>query len=108
MTALPAVPGAAAAPRRVLFATGTGARMYRAQVRTLLRRLGQTAGLPASLAASLSPHSMRHAFATLNLDADASLRDLQDAMGTLPRAPSAATTAAAATWTAPPATCSPA
>ena len=83
VTALPAVPGgtAAAARRRVLFATGTGARMYRAEVRALLRRLGRAAELPAALAAGLSPHSMRHAFATLNLDAGASLRDLQDAMG---------------------------
>jgi site-specific recombinase XerD len=82
VTALPAVPGAAAAaPQRVLFATGTGARMYRAEVRALLRRLGRSAGLPAELTACLSPHSMRHAFATLNLDAGASLRDLQDALG---------------------------
>jgi integrase/recombinase XerD len=82
VTKLPAIPGsAAAARRRVLFATGTGARMYRAEVRALLRRLGQAAGLPPELAARLSPHSMRHAFATLNLDAGASLRDLQDAMG---------------------------
>ena len=83
VTALPAIPGstAAAARRRVLFATGTGARMYRAEVRALLHRLGRAAGLPDDLAASLSPHSMRHAFATLNLDAGASLRDLQDAMG---------------------------
>ena len=66
MTALPAVRGgtAAAARRRVLFATGTGARMYRAEVRALLRRLARAAGLPASLAAGLSPHSMRHAYAT--------------------------------------------
>jgi integrase/recombinase XerD len=82
VTALPAIPGTvAAAPRRVLFAAGAGARMYRAEVRGLLRRLGRAAGLPAELAGSLSPHSMRHAFATLNLDAGASLRDLQDAMG---------------------------
>jgi integrase/recombinase XerD len=82
VTALPAIPGpAAAARRRVLFATGTGARMYRAEIRTLLHRLGRAAGLPNELAASLSPHSLRHAFATLNLDAGASLRDLQDALG---------------------------
>jgi integrase/recombinase XerD len=82
VAALPAVPPCAAAPRRrVLFATGTGARMYRTEVRTLLHRLGLAAGFPADLAGSLSPHSMRHAFATLNLDAGASLRDLQDAMG---------------------------
>jgi len=83
VTVLPAIPGgtAAAARRQVLFATGTGARMYRAEVRALLRRLGLAAGLPPALAGTLSPHSMRHAFATLNLDAGASLRDLQDAMG---------------------------
>ena len=82
VTALPALPGSAGPPRRrVLFATGTGARMYRAEVRALLRRLGRTAGLPEELTGSLSPHAMRHAFATLNLDAGASLRDLQDAMG---------------------------
>jgi site-specific recombinase XerD len=48
VTALPAVPGgpAAAAPRRVLFATGTGRRMYRGQVRALLRRLGRTPPCP--------------------------------------------------------------
>jgi hypothetical protein len=68
VTVLPAVPGGtpAAPPRRVLFATGTGARMYRAEVRALLRRLGRAAGLPAALAAGLSSHLMRHAFATLN------------------------------------------
>jgi len=68
VTALPAIPGGttAAARRRMLFATGTGARMYRAEVRALLRRLGRAAGLPKDLAGSLSPHSMRHAFATLN------------------------------------------
>ena len=77
VTMLPAIPGSPAAPRRrVLFATGTGARMYRADG-TLLCRLGRAAGLPGSLAATLSPHSMRHAFATLNLDAGGSLRDLQ-------------------------------
>jgi len=82
VTALPAVPGSPGAPRRrVLFATTTGARMYRAEVRILLRRLGCTAGLPADLVRSLSPHAIRHTYATLNLDAGASLRDLQDAMG---------------------------
>ena len=68
VTALPAVPCGTAdsARRRVLSATGTRARMYRVEVRALLRRLGRAAGLPEDLAGSLSPHSMRHAFAALN------------------------------------------
>jgi hypothetical protein len=110
VTRLPAIPGGtAAARRRVLFATGTGARMYRAEVRALLRRLGRAAGLPPALAVSLSPHSMRHAFATLNpvwtpAPACATCRT---PWGTPPRVLPAAMTAAAATWTAPLATCSP-
>lgn len=55
--------------------------MYRAEVRALLRRLSKAAGLPEDLITSVSPHSTRHAYATLALDAGASLRDLQDAMG---------------------------
>jgi integrase/recombinase XerD len=68
-------------PRRVLFATGTGNRMYRAEVRRLLHRLGKAAGLPDDLTDTMCPHSMRHAYATLSLDANVSLRDVQDAMG---------------------------
>ena len=44
----------------------TGARVYRAEVRALLRDLVRAAGLPDSLASGLSPHSMPYAFATLN------------------------------------------
>jgi integrase/recombinase XerD len=47
----------------------------------LIRRLGKAAGLPADLVSHLGPHAVRHAFATLYLDAGGSLRDLQDAMG---------------------------
>src|SRR5690348_10840536 len=80
----PAVPGGtAAARRRVLFATGTGARMYRAEVRALLRRLGQAAGLPRGPGREpfpvLDAARLRHA--EPSLDAGASLRYLQDAMG---------------------------
>jgi hypothetical protein len=106
--ALPVVPGAeAAVRRRVLFATGTGARLYRAEVRALLRRLGRAAGLPAELASSLLPHSMRHAFATLSWTPVPACATWRTRWVTPPGALPAGTTAAAATWTAPPATCSP-
>jgi integrase/recombinase XerD len=75
----PGPPGAA--PRRVLFATGTGGRMFAADVWRIVRRISAQAGLPADLAGRLGPHAMRHSFATLYLDAGGSLRDLQNAMG---------------------------
>jgi integrase/recombinase XerD len=83
LAAVPAIPGRPGAPRprRVLFATETGARMLPADVWRLVRRIGKAAGLPAELVASLGPHAMRHSFATLYLDSGGSLRDLQDAMG---------------------------
>jgi integrase len=81
VTVLPTVPdGPAAAPRRqVLFATGTRAADVPGRSPRPVPPLGRAAGLPPGLAGSLSAHSMRHAFASL--DADASLRDLQDAVG---------------------------
>jgi integrase len=45
----------------------------------LVRRLARAAGLDC--AERLSPHSLRHAFVTLALDAGVSLRDVQDAAG---------------------------
>ena len=83
MSSLPALPGQPGAPRprRVLFITGKGQPMLRREVWVLIRRLGKAAGLPPDLVAHLGPHAMRHAFATLYLDAGGSLRDLQDAMG---------------------------
>jgi integrase/recombinase XerD len=79
----PALPGRAGAarPRRVLFATDSGARLLPADVWRLVRRVGKAAGLPAELVAHLGPHAMRHSFGTLYLDSGGSLRDLQDAMG---------------------------
>jgi integrase len=53
--------------------------MFRAEVSKILRRLAKAAGLPEDLV--LSPHSTRHTYATLALDAGVELRDLQDAMG---------------------------
>jgi integrase len=77
---VPGGPGAAR-PRRGLFATATGARLFPADVWQLIRRLGTAAALPPDLVGHLGPHALRHSFATLYLDAGGSLRDLQDAMG---------------------------
>ena len=66
---------------RVLFATGTGGRLFAADVWRVVRRLAARAGLPDDLAGRLGPEAMRHSFATLYLDAGGSLSDLQQVMG---------------------------
>jgi site-specific recombinase XerD len=65
--------------RGLLFVTRTGRRLSEPYLYDLVRRLARNAGIPA--AADLSPHSLRHTFATDYLDAGGNLRDLQDAMG---------------------------
>lgn len=62
-----------------LFTTRTGRCLTEPHVFRLVRRLARLAGIPS--ADQLSPHSLRHTFATSALDAGASLRDVQDAMG---------------------------
>jgi integrase len=65
--------------RGPLFVTASGARLDRHAVFRLVRRLAQAAGIPAW--AHLSPHSLRHAFATAARDEGVPLEDVQDAMG---------------------------
>ena len=62
-----------------LFVTATGARLDRHAVFRLVRRLAGRAGIPA--AERLSPHSLRHAFATTARSEGVPLEDVQDAMG---------------------------
>lgn len=62
-----------------IFITATGRRMDRHAAFRLVQRLARAAEVPA--AADISPHSVRHSFATAALDAGAELRDVQDAMG---------------------------
>jgi site-specific recombinase XerD len=68
-------------PRRALFATETGGRLFPADVWRAVRRISAQAGLPPDLAGHLGPRAMRHSFATLYLSAGGSLGDLQSAMG---------------------------
>jgi len=62
-----------------LFVTKTGERMSAFQLFRIVRKVAVMAGV--SHADEISPHSLRHTFATLSLDAGATLRDLQSAMG---------------------------
>jgi site-specific recombinase XerD len=65
----------------VLFATGTGRRLFPADVRRTVRRLATRAGLPADLASHLGPRTLRHTFAAQYLQAGGSPSDLHHAMG---------------------------
>jgi site-specific recombinase XerD len=65
----------------VLFATGSGRRLFAADVWRVMRRLAGRAGLPDDLTGRLGPEAMRHSFATLYLDAGGSLSELQEVMG---------------------------
>ncbi|MGX6606521.1 tyrosine-type recombinase/integrase [Micromonosporaceae bacterium Da 78-11] len=62
-----------------LFLTSTGGRIDRHGVFRLVRRLAQEAGIAG--ADRLSPHSLRHAFATTARAEGVPLEDVQDAMG---------------------------
>jgi site-specific recombinase XerD len=62
-----------------LFVTASGARLDRHAVFRLIRRLAAQAGIAS--AAKLSPHSLRHAFATAARAEGVPLEDVQDAMG---------------------------
>ncbi len=62
-----------------LFATSTGGRLDRHAVYRLVRRVAAEAGIAE--ADRLSPHSLRHAFATTARSEGVPLEDVQDAMG---------------------------
>lgn len=66
-------------PTAPLFVTTSGRPINRRDVYRLVRRLARSAGLTSW--AKLSPHSLRHAFATIARDRGAALEDVQDAMG---------------------------
>ena len=73
----------AAAPEpndtRPLFTTESGHAVDRTHLFKLVRRLAREANLPHP--DSITPHSLRHTFATLATERGADLDDLQDAMG---------------------------
>jgi site-specific recombinase XerD len=70
---------AAGQSARPLFTTDTGRPVDRTHLFKLVRRLAREADLPHPDA--ITPHSLRHTFATLATERGADLDDLQDAMG---------------------------
>lgn len=68
-----------AAPDEPLFATRTGRPMDEPAAYRLLRRVATAAGIESANA--ISPHSLRHSYATALLDQGVPLADVQDAMG---------------------------
>ncbi|MCW4464632.1 tyrosine-type recombinase/integrase [Glutamicibacter sp. MNS18] len=60
-----------------LFATRTGKPWARSEAFRLIQSLATKAGIPGKV----SPHSLRHTFATVALDRDVPLHALQDSMG---------------------------
>lgn len=66
-------------PHDFVFATRTGRPMDEPAAFRLVRRVAKAAGIPHHDA--LSPHSLRHSYATTLLDKDVPLHRVQDAMG---------------------------
>jgi integrase/recombinase XerD len=63
----------------LIFATATGGELGEAYLWRLVRRVAREAGIPSW--GQLSPHSLRHTFATLSLGYGVPLADVQDALG---------------------------
>lgn len=57
--------------------TATGKPLYRTSAFWIVQRLARLANIEDQI----SPHSLRHSFATIALDAGVSLHSLQDSMG---------------------------
>jgi site-specific recombinase XerD len=62
-----------------LFVTGTGARLSASQVFRTVRRVARLADVPDPN--EVTPHSLRHTFATLSMDAGVDIRQVQVDMG---------------------------
>jgi integrase/recombinase XerD len=62
---------------RPLFTTATGKRWLASEAFRTVQRLSRAAGIDGQI----SPHSLRHTFATIALDAGTTLHDLQDSLG---------------------------
>jgi integrase/recombinase XerD len=76
-------PALAAAGRGspAVFLNNRGARLSRQSAWTVLHRAAATAGLPVDGPRAVSPHTLRHSFATHLLDGGADIRVVQELLG---------------------------
>ncbi|PZF83863.1 tyrosine-type recombinase/integrase, partial [Micromonospora deserti] len=76
-------PGLAAAGRGnpAVFLNARGGRLSRQGAWTILRRAAQRAGLPVDGPQAVSPHTLRHSYATHLLDGGADVRVVQELLG---------------------------
>jgi integrase/recombinase XerD len=64
-----------------VFVNARGGRLSRQSAWTILRRAALTAGLPVDGAHGVSPHTLRHSYATHLLDGGADIRVVQELLG---------------------------
>lgn len=77
LKARPMLLSSSAMPTNALFVSGKGKRMSAAMLRVRFERLVEIAGLDPGI----TPHAMRHTFATQLLDGGADLRSVQELLG---------------------------
>ena len=77
----PALAASAARPGPAVFLNSRGGRLTRQSAWAILRDAARRAGLPVDGARGVSPHTLRHSFATHLLDGGADIRVVQELLG---------------------------